>query len=64
MKSFLAAAAVLAALAGPTTGSAPAATPAPHEPPPAASSVFTDLSAFGYDLGRFRPTYTGRFPYR
>jgi hypothetical protein len=32
--------------------------------PPAAGSVFTELADLGYDLGKFRPDYAGRFPYR
>jgi hypothetical protein len=31
---------------------------------PAAGSTFADLAAMGYDLGKFRPDYDGRFPYR
>ena len=27
-------------------------------------SVFDDLSALGFDLGKFEPAFTGRFPYR
>jgi hypothetical protein len=27
-------------------------------------SVFGDLAALGYDLGRFRPDHAGRYPYR
>jgi len=59
MKSILAtaclAAITLAAPAGawPDAGSAPPA-----------SSVFADLQGLGFDLGKFRPDYTGRFPYR
>lgn len=34
------------------------------QPPPPAGSVFADLAALGYDLGKFRPDYAGRFPYR
>ena len=42
----------------------PLAIPAPAETPQVAGSVFADLTAFGYDLGKFRPDYAGRFPYR
>jgi hypothetical protein len=58
MKTILAAAVVAVTLAG---GSASAAT---VEAPPSGGSVFADLAAFGYDLGKFRPDYDGRFPYR
>ena len=58
MKTILAAtvAAVLAA------GSAAASTPPAVASP--AGSVFAELADLGYDLGKFRPDYAGRFPYR
>ena len=31
---------------------------------PGVGSLFADLAALGYDLGKFRPDYEGRFPYR
>lgn len=27
-------------------------------------SVFDDLTALGFDLGKFEPAFSGRFPYR
>lgn len=27
-------------------------------------SVFADLTALGFDLGKFEPAFSGRFPYR
>ena len=30
----------------------------------AENPVFTELQALGFDLAKFRPDYTGRFPYR
>jgi hypothetical protein len=66
MKTILAAAAVAATFAAGSAAAAtaPSALPAPMETPPAPGSVFADLAAFGYDLGKFRPDYGGRFPYR
>ncbi len=63
MKTILAAtiAAVLAA------GSAAASTTPPAVASPEArlaGSVFAELADLGYDLGKFRPDYAGRFPYR
>lgn len=59
MKSVLAAACLAAiALAGPAGATPEAAGVAPVNP------VFTDLQALGFDLGKFRPDYAGRFPYR
>ena len=60
MRSIFATAFVLAIAGGnaaaATGGSTPSAT--------IGSSVFADLQGLGYDLGKFRPDYTGRFPYR
>ena len=66
MKTILAAAAVAASVtAGPAAAATtPSALPTPMETVPAVGSVFADLAAFGYDLGKFRPDYGGRFPYR
>jgi hypothetical protein len=66
MKTILAVAAVATAFAAGSAAAAttPSALPAPVETPPAVGSVFADLAAFGYDLGKFRPDYGGRFPYR
>ena len=65
MKTIFAAAAVAALTAGSAAAAtAPSALPDPTETPAAAGSVFADLAAFGYDLGKFRPDYGGRFPYR
>lgn len=36
--------------------------PAPDEA--GRSSVFAELQALGFDLGRFRPDGSGRYPYR
>ena len=59
MKTVLAAACLAAiALAAPA-----GATPDPGTGAPA-NTVFTDLQALGFDLGKFRPDYAGRFPYR
>jgi len=70
MKTILAVATIAAVLAA----GAAAASPAPPAPPaaafpiagapPAAGSVFAELADLGYDLGKFRPDYAGRFPYR
>jgi hypothetical protein len=57
------AALVIAMLAGPAAA-AETAPSAPVETPPAVDSVFEELAAFGYDLDKFRPPYSGRFPYR
>jgi hypothetical protein len=57
---MLATMAIAAAFAA---GSAAAST-TPLATSPAPGSVFADLAAFGYDLGKFRPDYAGRFPYR
>ena len=58
MRSALAAACLATlALAAPA-GAVPDAAGAP------ASVVFTDLQALGFDLAKFHPDYTGRFPYR
>lgn len=54
---------VIAMLAGPAAA-AEAAPSTPVASPPAVGSVFEDLAAFGYDLDKFRPPSTGRFPYR
>jgi hypothetical protein len=63
MKTILAAAAYSAIMAGSAAATTtPSAGPAPTAP--AVGSVFTDLAGFGYDLGKFRPDYAGRFPYR
>ncbi|HET7717152.1 MAG TPA: hypothetical protein VFK86_16130 [Bauldia sp.] len=63
MRTMLVALAVMAALAG---GSQAAPSTALPEAPAqsARTSLFVDLSALGYDLGRFRPDYSGRYPYR
>jgi hypothetical protein len=59
MRSIFAAACVLA-LAGSSAMAAGGSTPSAT----AGSSVFADLQGLGFDLGKFRPDYTGRFPYR
>jgi hypothetical protein len=65
MKTILTAAVVAAFAAGSAdAATTPPAVAAPLATPPAASSVFVDLAVLGYDPGRFRPDYTGRFPYR
>lgn len=64
MNRFLSTLAVTAAM---SIGAASASTqvlPLTAPTSRAIGSVFADLAAFGYDLGRFRPDYTGRFPYR
>lgn len=59
MKSVLAAACLAAiTLAAPAGATPEGAGPAPTNP------VFTELQALGFDLGKFRPDYVGRFPYR
>lgn len=59
MKSVLAAACLAAiALAAPA-GATPEADGSVVTNP-----VFTELQALGFDLGKFRPDYAGRFPYR
>jgi len=66
LKTMLAAAGIAAGLATASAAAAttPSAGPAPADAPPAVGSVFADLEGFGYDLGKFRPDYSGRFPYR
>lgn len=66
MKSTLAALTITASAAGVAGASTipPAASVPAEAPPAAAASVFADLAALGYDPGRFRPDYPGRFPYR
>ncbi len=66
MKTMLAAAGIAATLAAGAAAASttPSARAAPADTPPAVGSVFADLAAFGYDLGKFRPDYAGRFPYR
>ena len=67
MKTILAAATVAAALAAGAAAASPAA-PAVASPEAAApvviDSVFAELAGLGYDLGKFKPDYVGRFPYR
>lgn len=61
MKTILAAGTIAAVAAIAAT---PPVISAPAETPPAAGSVFADLAALGYDLGKFRPGHQGRYPYR
>jgi hypothetical protein len=60
MRSIFTAACLVALASGSAmavgSGSTPSAT--------VGSSVFADLQGLGFDLGKFRPDYTGRFPYR
>lgn len=64
MNGILAALAIAATIdAGTAAASTRVVAPAAATPPPA-GSVFADLSALGYDLGKFRPDYPGRLPYR
>ena len=66
MKTIIRAAAIAAAFAADPAGATTttSAIAPPMVAAPAAGSVFADLAAFGYDLGKFRPDYSGRFPYR
>jgi hypothetical protein len=60
MKTILTAACLAAMFAaGPAS-----ATPTDSRPATGEGTVFDDLSALGFDLGKFRPDYAGRFPYR
>ena len=60
MKALLAAACLATCLAAGLARAAPAAA----GPMTGEGTVFDELSALGFDLGKFRPDYTGRFPYR
>ncbi|MCB1498316.1 MAG: hypothetical protein KDK07_00765 [Bauldia sp.] len=60
MKAMFAAACVAAALLASPAGAAPA----PDRPVIDEGTVFDELSALGFDLGKFHPDYAGRFPYR
>jgi hypothetical protein len=60
MRSIFAAACFLALAGGNAVAAAGGSTPSAS----VGSSVFADLQGLGYDLGKFRPDYTGRFPYR
>ncbi len=60
MKSILGAACLVVLAAGP---SAPAAT-APPSAVDTVSTVFVELETLGFDLGKFRPDFAGRYPYR
>ena len=62
LSTAVAAATLIGGSAAVSAGFTPAVT-MPGEPP-AVGAVFADLAALGYDLGKFKPDYTGRFPYR
>ncbi len=59
MRSTLAAACLAAIAFAAPAGAMP-------DPPAAAPTapVFGELEALGFDLAKFHPSYTGRFPYR
>jgi hypothetical protein len=63
MKTILAAAAFATFAAGSAdAATTPSAGPAPAIAAPVAGSVFAELEGLGYDLGKFKPDYAGRFP--
>ncbi len=66
MKTILAATTVVVILvaSGAVASPAPPSVDAPEAFAPAAGSIFAELTDLGYDLGKFRPDYAGRFPYR
>lgn len=66
MKPLLAALCLAACTASHAATAAASSQPSEAEPSEevSGSSVFADLQGLGYDLGKFRPDYTGRFPYR
>ncbi len=65
MKTILAAATVVVIFvaSGAAASPAPSSVDAPEAIAPAAG-IFAELTDLGYDLGKFKPNYAGRFPYR
>ena len=66
MKTILAAAtvAVIFVASGAAASPAPSSVDAPEAIAPAVAGIFAELTDLGYDLGKFKPNYAGRFPYR